>query len=156
MPRRREVPKRQILPDPKFGDQQIAKFINMIMRSGKKSTAERSVYAAFDRVNERSDAPALEVFNAAITNCSPRLEVRTRRVGGANYQVPYEVPQDRQISLALRWIVRAARERSGHTMGGRLAAEIMDAARKEGKAYNKRLDVHRMAEANRAFAHYRW
>jgi small subunit ribosomal protein S7 len=109
-----------------------------------------------DQINERSDTPALEVFNTAISNCSPRLEVRTRRVGGANYQVPYEVPQDRQIALALRWIVRAARERGGHTMGGRLAAEILDAARKEGKAYNKRLDVHRMAEANRAFAHYRW
>jgi len=102
------------------------------------------------------DEPPLDVFNKALANCSPRLEVRTRRVGGANYQVPYEVPQDRQVALALRWIVAAARDRSGNTMGGRLAAEITDAARKEGKAYNKRLDVHRMAEANRAFAHYRW
>ncbi len=151
-----QMPGRDVKPDIKHNSKLLAKLINYVMQEGKKSTAERSVYAAFDRVNERSDAPALEVFNAAITNCSPRLEVRTRRVGGANYQVPYEVPQDRQISLALRWIVRAARERSGHTMGGRLAAEIMDAARKEGKAYNKRLDVHRMAEANRAFAHYRW
>ena len=151
-----QMPGRDVKPDIKYNSKLLAKLINYVMQEGKKSTAERSVYAAFDRVNERSDAPALEVFNAAITNCSPRLEVRTRRVGGANYQVPYEVPQDRQISLALRWIVRAARERSGHTMGGRLAAEIMDAARKEGKAYNKRLDVHRMAEANRAFAHYRW
>ena len=151
-----QMPGRDVKPDIKHNSKLLAKLINYVMQEGKKSTAERSVYAAFDRVNERSDAPALEVFNTAITNCSPRLEVRTRRVGGANYQVPYEVPQDRQISLALRWIVRAARERSGHTMGGRLAAEIMDAARKEGKAYNKRLDVHRMAEANRAFAHYRW
>jgi small subunit ribosomal protein S7 len=151
-----QMPGRDVKPDIKYNSKLLAKLINYVMQEGKKSTAERSVYAAFDRVNERSDAPALEVFNAAITNCSPRLEVRTRRVGGANYQVPYEVPQDRQISLALRWIVRAARERSGNTMGGRLAAEIMDAARKEGKAYNKRLDVHRMAEANRAFAHYRW
>ena len=151
-----QMPGRDVKPDIKYNSKLLAKLINYVMQEGKKSTAERSVYAAFDRVNERSDAPALEVFNAAITNCSPRLEVRTRRVGGANYQVPYEVPQERQISLALRWIVRAARERSGHTMGGRLAAEIMDAARKEGKAYNKRLDVHRMAEANRAFAHYRW
>ncbi len=151
-----QMPGRDVKPDIKYNSKLLAKLINYVMQEGKKSTAERSVYAAFDRVNERSDAPALEVFNAAITNCSPRLEVRTRRVGGANYQVPYEVPQDRQISLALRWIVRAARERSGNTMGGRLAAEIMDAARKEGKAYNKRLDIHRMAEANRAFAHYRW
>jgi small subunit ribosomal protein S7 len=151
-----QMPGRDVKPDIKYNSKLLAKLINYVMQEGKKSTAERSVYAAFDRVNERSDAPALEVFNTAITNCSPRLEVRTRRVGGANYQVPYEVPQDRQISLALRWIVRAARERSGNTMGGRLAAEIMDAARKEGKAYNKRLDIHRMAEANRAFAHYRW
>lgn len=151
-----QMPGRDVKPDIKYNSKLLAKLINYVMQEGKKSTAERSVYAAFDKVDERSDAPALEVFNAAITNCSPRLEVRTRRVGGANYQVPYEVPQERQISLALRWIVRAARERSGNTMGGRLAAEIMDAARKEGKAYNKRLDVHRMAEANRAFAHYRW
>ena len=151
-----QMPGRDVKPDIKHNSKLLAKLINYVMQEGKKSTAERSVYEAFDRINERSDAPALEVFNAAITNCSPRLEVRTRRVGGANYQVPYEVPQERQISLALRWIVRAARERSGHTIGGRLAAEIMDAARKEGKAYNKRLDVHRMAEANRAFAHYRW
>ncbi len=151
-----QMPGRDVKPDIKYNSKLLAKLINYVMQEGKKSTAERSVYAAFDKVDERSDAPALEVFNAAITNCSPRLEVRTRRVGGANYQVPYEVPQDRQISLALRWLVRAARERSGNTMGGRLAAEIMDAARKEGKAYNKRLDVHRMAEANRAFAHYRW
>ena len=151
-----QMPGRDVKPDIKYNSKLLAKLINYVMQEGKKSTAERSVYEAFDRINERSDAPALEVFNAAITNCSPRLEVRTRRVGGANYQVPYEVPQERQISLALRWIVRAARERSGHTIGGRLAAEIMDAARKEGKAYNKRLDVHRMAEANRAFAHYRW
>ena len=151
-----QMPGRDVKPDIKYNSKLLAKLINYVMQEGKKSTAERSVYAAFDRVNERSDAPALEVFNTAITNCSPRLEVRTRRVGGANYQVPYEVPQDRQISLALRWIVRAARERNGNTMGGRLAAEIMDAARKEGKAYNKRLDIHRMAEANRAFAHYRW
>jgi small subunit ribosomal protein S7 len=151
-----QMPGRDVKPDIKYNSKLLAKLINYVMQEGKKSAAERSVYAAFDRINERSDAPALEVFNAAVTNCSPRLEVRTRRVGGANYQVPYEVPQERQISLALRWIVRAARERSGHTIGGRLAAEILDAARKEGKAYNKRLDVHRMAEANRAFAHYRW
>jgi small subunit ribosomal protein S7 len=104
----------------------------------------------------RSGSPALDVFNEAITNCCPRLEVRTRRVGGANYQVPYEVPADRQIALALRWLVAAARERGEHTMAERLGSEIVDASRKEGKAYTKRLDVHRMAESNKAFAHYRW
>jgi small subunit ribosomal protein S7 len=126
------------------------------MLDGKKSVAERIVYEALQEVDKRSDASSLEVFTTAVANCSPRLEVRTRRVGGANYQVPYEVPPDRQTALALRWIVRAAQERGEHTMATRLATEIMDAARKEGKAYNKRLDVHRMAEANRAFAHYRW
>jgi small subunit ribosomal protein S7 len=151
-----QIPGRDVKPDVKYNSKLLAKLINYVMQEGKKSIAERIVYDAMDQINERSDTPALEVFNTAISNCSPRLEVRTRRVGGANYQVPYEVPQDRQIALALRWIVRAARERGGHTMGGRLAAEILDAARKEGKAYNKRLDVHRMAEANRAFAHYRW
>jgi small subunit ribosomal protein S7 len=151
-----QIPGRDVKPDIKYNSKLLAKLINYVMQEGKKSIAERIVYDAMDQINERSDTPALEVFNTAISNCSPRLEVRTRRVGGANYQVPYEVPQDRQIALALRWIVRAARERGGHTMGGRLAAEILDAARKEGKAYNKRLDVHRMAEANRAFAHYRW
>jgi small subunit ribosomal protein S7 len=113
-----QMPGRDVKPDIKYNSKLLAKLINYVMQEGKKSTAERSVYAAFDKVDERSDAPALEVFNAAVTNCSPRLEVRTRRVGGANYQVPYEVPQERQISLALRWIVRAARERSGNTMGG--------------------------------------
>lgn len=151
-----QIPGRDVKPDIKYNSKILAKLINYVMQEGKKSAAERIVYDALERINERGDTPPLEVFNSAIGNCSPRLEVRTRRVGGANYQVPFEVPQDRQIALALRWIVRAARERGGHTMGGRLAAEIMDAARKEGKAYNKRLDVHRMAEANRAFAHYRW
>ncbi|MCD5415892.1 30S ribosomal protein S7 [Candidatus Bipolaricaulota bacterium] len=151
-----QIPGRDVKPDIQYNSKILAKLINYVMQEGKKSAAERIVYDALAKVNERGDTPALEVFNAAIGNCSPRLEVRTRRVGGANYQVPFEVPQDRQIALALRWIVRAARERGGNKMSGRLAAEIMDAARKEGKAYNKRLDVHRMAEANRAFAHYRW
>ena len=151
-----QLPGRDVKPDIKYNSKLLAKLINYVMQDGKKSVAERVVYEALDLIAQRSDESPLDVFNTALANCSPRLEVRTRRVGGANYQVPYEVPQDRQIALALRWIVAAARERSGNTMGGRLAAEIMDAARKEGKAYNKRLDVHRMAEANRAFAHYRW
>jgi len=152
-----QLPGRDVKADIKYNSQLLAKLINYVMQDGKKSVAEAVVYDALERIGKRGgDEPALDVFNAALANCSPRLEVRTRRVGGANYQVPYEVPQDRQIALALRWIVAAARDRSGNTMGGRLAAEIMDAAHKEGKAYNKRLDVHRMAEANRAFAHYRW
>ena len=126
------------------------------MQEGKKAIAQRVVYSALDIVDDRGDSAPLETFNEAVTNCSPRLEVRTRRVGGANYQVPYEVPADRQVALALRWIVRAARERGENTMAECLAAEILEAARKEGKAYNKRLDAHRMAEANKAFAHYRW
>ncbi|MEA3239677.1 MAG: 30S ribosomal protein S7 [Candidatus Bipolaricaulota bacterium] len=152
-----QLPGRDVKADIKYNSQLLAKLINYVMQDGKKSVAEGVVYDALERIGKRGgDESALDVFNAALANCSPRLEVRTRRVGGANYQVPYEVPQDRQIALALRWIVAAARDRSGNTMGGRLAAEIMDAARKEGKAYNKRVDVHRMAEANRAFAHYRW
>jgi small subunit ribosomal protein S7 len=151
-----QIPGRDVKPDIKYNSKLLAKLVNYVMLEGKKATAERIVYEAFAQVEKRADSPALDVFQAAMTNCTPRLEVRSRRVGGANYQVPYEVPPDRQAALALRWIVRAARERGEHTMASRLAAEILDAARKEGKAYNKRLDVHRMAEANRAFAHYRW
>ncbi len=150
------MPGRDVKPDVKHNSKLLAKLINYVMLDGKKSVAERIVYEALQEIDKRSDASSLEVFTTAVANCSPRLEVRTRRVGGANYQVPYEVPPDRQTALALRWIVRAAQERGEHTMATRLATEIMDAARKEGKAYNKRLDVHRMAEANRAFAHYRW
>lgn len=150
------IPGRDVKPDIKHNSKLLAKLINYVMLDGKKSVAERIVYEALQEIDKRSDASSLEVFTTAIANCSPRLEVRTRRVGGANYQVPYEVPPDRQTALALRWLVRAAQERGEHTMATRLATEIMDAARKEGKAYNKRLDVHRMAEANRAFAHYRW
>jgi len=151
-----KLPGRNVSPDMKYGSQLLSKLINYVMLEGKKSAARRIVYAALEAVEERSEQTALEVFNEALANCSPRLEVRTRRVGGANYQVPYEVPQDRQIALALRWLVAAARERGEHTMAGQLAGEILDASRKEGKAYNKRLDAHRMAEANKAFAHYRW
>ncbi len=151
-----KLPGRNVGSDMKYGSQLLSKLINYIMLEGKKSTAQRIAYLALESVEERSGQPALEVFNEALANCSPRLEVRTRRVGGANYQVPYEVPQDRQIALALRWLVEAARARGEHTMAARLAGEILDASRKEGKAYNKRLDAHRMAEANKAFAHYRW
>jgi len=147
---------RDVKPDIKHNSKLLSKLINYVMLDGKKSVAEHIIYESLEEIDKRSDASSLEVFSSAIANCSPRLEVRTRRVGGANYQVPYEVPPARQTTLALRWIVRAARERSENTMATRLAMEVMEAARKEGKAYNKRLDVHRMAEANRAFAHYRW
>ena len=151
-----KLPGRAVAPEIRHNSQLLAKLINYIMADGKKALAERIVYGALDRIEERSDDSALDVFNEAIANCSPRLEVRTRRVGGANYQVPYEVPPDRQVALGLRWIVAAARARGEHTMAERLAGEILDAARKEGKAYGKRVDSHRMAEANKAFAHYRW
>jgi len=151
-----KIPGRDVTPDTKYNSKLLAKLTNYVMQDGKKTIAQTVVCSALELVDERSESPSLETFNEAITNCSPRLEVRTRRVGGANYQVPYEVPVDRQVALALRWMVRAARERGENTMAERLAAEILDAARKEGKAYNKRLDAHRMAEANKAFAHYRW
>ncbi len=151
-----KIPGRDVIPDTKYNSKLLAKLINYVMQDGKKAIAQRVVYSALDIVDDRSEPAPLETFNEAVANCSPRLEVRTRRVGGANYQVPYEVPADRQVALALRWIVRAARERGENTMAESLAAEILEAARKEGKAYNKRLDAHRMAEANKAFAHYRW
>ena len=152
-----QIPGRDVRPDIKYNSKLLAKLVNYVMLEGKKTTAERIVYDALGEIERRGgETPALDVFNAAIANCTPRLEVRSRRVGGSNYQVPYEVPPDRQIALALRWIVGAARERGEHTMAARLAGEILDASRKEGKAYNKRLDIHRMAEGNRAFAHYRW
>ncbi len=151
-----QIPGRDVKPDIKYNSKLLSKLVNYVMLDGKKSIAERVVYDALARIEKRSDTPSLEVLNTAIANCSPRLEVRTRRVGGANYQVPYEVPPDRQTALALRWIIKAARERGEHTMAERLAAELINAANKEGKAYGKRLEAHRMAEANRAFAHYRW
>ncbi|MDD5264655.1 MAG: 30S ribosomal protein S7 [Candidatus Bipolaricaulis sp.] len=151
-----KLPGRDVKPDIRYSSKLLAKLINYSMLSGKKATAERIVYDALELVEKRSNTPALDVFNEALANCSPRLEVRTRRVGGANYQVPYEVPADRQIALALRWLVSFSRARGEHTMAERLAGEILDASRKEGKAYNKRLDAHRMAESNKAFAHYRW
>jgi small subunit ribosomal protein S7 len=151
-----KIPGRDVAPDIRHNSKLLSKLVNYVMLDGKRAIAERIVYDALESIDERSESSGLETFNEAIGNCSPRLEVRTRRVGGSNYQVPYEVRPDRQVALALRWIVSAARSRGEHTMAARLAGEILEAARKEGKAYAKRLDAHRMAEANKAFAHYRW
>jgi len=156
MPRRREVPKRVVLPDPKFNDRLLAKFINSLMLDGKRSTAERIVYAALDLVNERAGDDALPIFKKAIENVRPLLEVKSRRVGGSTYQVPIEVASDRRNALALRWLISYARSRGEKTMQECLAAELMDAANNRGAAVKKKEDVHRMAEANKAFAHYRW
>ena len=157
MPRRREVPKRIVLPDPKYGNDMLAKFINMIMESGKKSIAEKIVYGALDQVSERSkDEEVLDVFNKALDNIRPVVEVKSRRVGGATYQVPVEVRPNRRTALAMRWLVEAARKRGEKSMGMRLAGEIMDAIEQRGSAVKKREETHRMAEANKAFSHYRW
>jgi len=156
MPRRREVPKRIILPDPKYHDRNVAKFINAVMIRGKKATAEQIVYGAFDLVQERSGDEPLEIFKKAIENVRPVVEVKSRRVGGSTYQVPVEVRSERRNALALRWIVDNARKRGEKTMRERLAAEFLDAANSRGASVKKREDTHRMAEANKAFAHYRW
>jgi small subunit ribosomal protein S7 len=156
MPRRREVPKRVILPDPKYGNVQLAKFINTIMVDGKKSIAEKVVYGALDKVAERSKLDPLEAFDKALDNVRPVVEVKSRRVGGATYQVPVEVRSDRRNALAMRWIKEAARKRGEKSMGLRLAGEIMDAYESKGGAVKKREETHRMAEANKAFSHYRW
>jgi small subunit ribosomal protein S7 len=156
MPRRREVPKRPIIPDPKYKSETVAKFVNVLMDSGKKSTAERIVYGAFDIINSRAKKDPLDLFTQALENVRPLVEVKSRRVGGATYQVPVEVRPARQMALAMRWITEAARTRAGKSMGARLADELMDAAEKRGNAIKKREDVHRMAEANKAFSHYRW
>ena len=156
MPRRREVPKRVIMPDPKFHDRLVAKFINALMLGGKKSTAEQIVYGAFDLIKERSGEEPVETFKKAIANVCPVVEVKSRRVGGSTYQVPVEVRVERRNALALRWLVNAARGRGEKTMQERLASEFMDAAGNRGVSVKKREDTHRMAEANKAFAHYRW
>ena len=156
MPRRREVPKRDILPDPKFGSVDVSKFVNAVMQSGKKSVAERIVYGAFDQISSKSGKDPLEVFASDIANVRPMVEVKSRRVGGANYQVPVEVRPARRMALAMRWLREAARKRSEKTMGLRLAAEMLEAAENRGGAVKKRDEVHRMAEANKAFAHYRF
>ncbi len=144
------------MPDPKFGDRQIAKFMNVLMRGGKKSVAERVAYGALDLVSERTQDEPLRVFRRALDNVRPRVEVKSRRVGGATYQVPIEVRPDRGTALAMRWIIQYARARSGKSMAEKLAAEMLDAAGERGESVRKREEMHRMADANAAFAHYRW
>jgi small subunit ribosomal protein S7 len=156
MPRRREVPKREVLPDPKFGNQDVSKFINVIMQSGKKSVAERIVYGAFDHISTKSGKDPLEIFSSAVANVKPVVEVKSRRVGGANYQVPVEVRPSRRMALSMRWLREAARKGAEKSMAQRLAGELLEAAEGRGSAMKKREEVHRMAEANKAFSHYRF
>jgi small subunit ribosomal protein S7 len=156
MPRRREVPKREILPDPKFKNVELSKFVNVLMTAGKKSVAERIIYGALDQIQKKSGKDPLEVFSTAINAVKPMVEVKSRRVGGANYQVPVEVRPVRRLALSMRWIREAARKRGEKSMGARLAGELIDAAEGRGAAIKKREEVHRMAEANKAFAHYRF
>jgi len=156
MPRRREVPKRKIIPDPKYKDKLISKFTNTLMLSGKKAVAEGILYGALDVIQERYKEDPLEVFRKALDNVKPKLEVKSRRVGGATYQVPVEVRPERRVALAMRWLVTYARDRGEKTMRERLAGELRDAAEGRGNAVKKKDDTHKMAEANKAFAHYRW
>ncbi len=156
MPRRRVVAKREVLPDPKYGNQVLAKFINMVMKNGKKSVAEKIVYGALNTVEAKGKGEPVEVFIQALNNIRPLVEVKSRRVGGATYQVPIEVNSARGQALAMRWLVDSARNRGEKSMGLRLAGEIMDAYESRGAAVKKREDTHRMAEANKAFSHYRW
>lgn len=156
MSRRHRAEKREINPDPKFGDVVVTKFMNSIMYDGKKSTAERIVYGAFDVVENKTRENPIEVFHAALENVMPQVEVRSRRVGGATYQVPVEVRSDRRQALAIRWLIDAARKRNETTMVDRLSGELLDASNNRGTAVKKREDTHRMADANRAFSHYRW
>jgi small subunit ribosomal protein S7 len=156
MPRRREVPKREILPDPKFGSQDVSKFINVLMIGGKKAVAERIIYGALETISTKSGKDPIEVFQTAIANVKPVVEVKSRRVGGANYQVPVEVRPSRRMALSMRWIREAARKRSEKSMAQRLAGELMEASEGRGSAMKKRDEVHRMADANKAFAHFRF
>ncbi len=156
MPRRREVPKRDILPDPKYKERAVAKFINIMMRNGKKSIAEKILYDALEMIKQRGRNDVVSVFNGAIENVSPGVEVKSRRVGGATYQVPVEVRPNRQLALAMRWLVEAARKRNEKSMTARLAGELMDASEARGSAVKKREDTHKIAEANKAFSHYRF
>ena len=156
MPRRREIPKREILPDPKYSSIDVAKFVNVLMQAGKKSVAERIIYGALEQIKKKTNKDPLEVFTQAVNNVKPTVEVKSRRVGGANYQVPVEVRPVRRIALAMRWLRDAARSRGEKSMGARLAGEISEAAEGRGGAMKKREEVHRMAEANKAFSHYRF
>ncbi|RKZ54596.1 MAG: 30S ribosomal protein S7 [Candidatus Parabeggiatoa sp. nov. 3] len=156
MPRRRVIAKRAILPEPKYEDETVAKFINIVMKNGKKSVSERIVYGALDRVASKLKGEALEIFGKALDNVRPVVEVKSRRVGGSTYQVPIEVRPARRTTLAMRWLVESARKRGEKSMGLRLAGEILDAYENKGTAIKKREEVHRMAEANKAFSHFRW
>jgi small subunit ribosomal protein S7 len=156
MPRRREVPKRDILPDPKFGSVDLSKFMNVIMESGKKAVAERIIYGALDQVEKKSGKDPLEIFIVALNNIKPMVEVKSRRVGGANYQVPVEVRPVRRVALAMRWLKESARKRGEKSMAQRLANELLEAVEGRGGAKKKRDEVHRMAEANKAFSHFRF
>ena len=156
MSRRRKADKRDIIPDPKFGDVVLTKFMNSIMQQGKKSVAERIVYGALDQMEKKTKQNPVDLFHEALRNVMPALEVRSRRVGGATYQVPVEVRMERRQALAIRWLINAARGRNDKTMIERLSAELLDASNNRGNAVKKREDTHRMAEANRAFSHYRW
>src|ERR1700678_3342883 len=156
MSRRRAAVKREIQPDPKFGDVVVSKFMNCLMYEGKKSVAERIVYGAFERIQRRGGQDPIRIFHDALSNVRPAVEVRSRRVGGATYQVPVEVRTERRQALAIRWIIDSARKRGEHTMEDRLSNELLDAVNNRGSAVKKREDTHRMAEANKAFSHYRW
>ena len=156
MPRRREVPKREILPDPVYNSQLLSKFINVVMKDGKKTVAERILYDALEMIGEKTGDDPMIVFKQAIENVKPAVEVKSRRVGGSTYQVPVEVRPGRRLALSFRWLIAAAKSRSEKTMRQRLAGELMEAAERRGAAIKKREDTHRMADANKAFAHYRW
>ncbi|OQW34567.1 MAG: 30S ribosomal protein S7 [Nitrospira sp. SG-bin1] len=156
MPRSRFLGQREVLPDVRYRDKLVGKFINMLMSNGKKSTTERICYGAFDHIQEKTGSDPLKIFKAAVDNVKPIVEVKSRRVGGASYQVPVEIRPTRRVSLALRWLSQSARTRGGKSMREKLAAELLDASNNTGAAVKKREDVHRMAEANKAFAHYRW
>ncbi len=156
MPRRREVPKRIPLPDPKYGDQMVTRFMNKIMLNGKKSTAEKIVYGAFEIIEDRTREDPVKVFRRALDNVMPMVEVKSRRVGGSTYQVPMEVRAERRVALGMRWLIQYARSRKGKPMKERLALELIEASHNRGSTVKKKEDTHRMAEANKAFAHYRW
>ena len=156
MSRRRRAERRKITPDPKYQHRELSQFINKVMMHGKKTTAQRIVYGALDQAEREAHRPGIEVFEQAVRNATPMVEVKSRRVGGATYQVPTEVRQERRLALSLRWIVNAARSRSGRPMAERLAQELLEASRGQGAAVRRREELYRMAEANRAFAHYRW